>query len=408
MHPCDCILIHATTLSPDGLEQKDQAIVISDGHIAWCGSTVDLPAHYASQTSCIEDCQGNVVTPGLVDCHTHLVYAGSRADEFRQRLNGVSYADIARQGGGIVSTVRQTRAASIEELTRQSLPRLLALRAGGVTTVEIKSGYGLDLANEIKMLQVARQLGEITGVRVKTTFLGAHALPPEFQNRSQAYVDYLCEEMLPAAMEQDLVDAVDVFCESIAFSPAETEQIFLKALELGLPVKCHAEQLSNMGASRLAASMGALSCEHLEFLDREGAQAMAVQGTVAVLLPGAYYFLRETQLPPVSLLRELGVAIAIATDCNPGSSPTTSLQLMMSMACRFFGMTVAETLSAVTCHAARALGMQDQIGSILPGLAADLVCWSINDSSALCYHFGYPIMHRTMIAGRWLASGQEP
>jgi len=402
MTVCDTILIHATTVSATGEQQDNQAIVISNGRIAWCGHTDALPADYARQTTLVEDCQGRLVTPGLIDCHTHLVYAGQRADEFKQRMNGVSYSEISRQGGGILSTVRQTRAASEAQLIEQSLPRLLALRAEGVTTVEIKSGYGLDMDSEIKMLRVARRLGELTGVRVRTTFLGAHAIPPEFKNRSQAYIDHLCEDMLPAIVAEHLADAVDVFCENIAFSRQESEQLFLKAQELGLPIKCHAEQLSNMGASELAASMGALSCEHLEFLDRKGAEAMARHGSVAVLLPGAFYFLRETRQPPIALLRELGVGMAISTDCNPGSSPTTSLLLMMSMACRFFEMTVPEVLAAVTSQAAKALGLQKETGVIAEGLAADLICWSINDSAALCYYFAYPLVHRTMIAGRWL------
>lgn len=406
MSVCDTILTHATTVTPEGEQQENQAIAIANARIVWCGHCDDLPLQYASQAAITENCQSRLITPGLIDCHTHLVYAGHRADEFRQRLNGVSYSEISRQGGGILSTVKQTRAASKEQLIEESLPRLLALRAEGVTTVEIKSGYGLDMANEIKMLQVARQLGVMSGVRVKTSFLGAHAIPPEFKNNSQAYVDHLCADMLPAIAELNLADAVDVFCEGIAFSCQESEQLFLKAQELGLPIKCHAEQLSNLGASEMAASMGALSCEHLEFLDRRGAEAMARQGTVAVLLPGAFYFLRETRQPPIALLRELGVGIAIATDCNPGSSPTASLLLMMSMACRFFDLSVPEVMAAVSSQAARALGLQKEIGSIAVGMVADLVCWSINDSSALCYHFAYPLPHRTMMAGQWIMNEQ--
>lgn len=407
MLTCDTILTQATTVAANGEQQSNQSLVIANGRIAWCGPDDELPADYAQQRERMESCQGRLVTPGLIDCHTHLVYAGQRADEFKQRLNGVPYSEIARQGGGILSTVRQTRAASLDQLVEQSLPRLQALRAEGVTTVEIKSGYGLDLANEIKLLQAARRLGELTGVRVKTTFLGAHAVPPEFAGRSQAYVDYLCQEMLPAVAELKLADAVDAFCESIAFSRAETEQLFRKAFELGLPVKCHAEQLSNMGASELAAGMGALSCDHLEFLDREGTEAMARHGSVAVLLPGAYYFLRETRQPPIALLRELGVGMAIATDCNPGTSPTASLLLMMSMACRFFDLRVPEVLAAVTSQAARALGLQGETGAIQTGLAADLLCWSVTDSAALCYHFGYPLAQRSMIAGQWLSNEQN-
>ncbi|MDP1602932.1 MAG: imidazolonepropionase [Legionella sp.] len=402
MSVCDKILVNASTCTPQGLQKENQAIVIAQGRILWCGNGQDLPPEYASQTVSFEDCKNKLVTPGLIDCHTHLVYAGNRADEFKQRLEGVTYSEIAKAGGGILSTVRQTRAASSDELLQQSLPRLKALCNEGVTTVEIKSGYGLDLETEIKMLKVARQLGELTGVRVKTTFLGAHAVGPEFKQNIQAYVDYICREMLPAMAESGLADAVDVFCEKIAFSRTQTEQLFLKSHELGLPIKCHAEQLSNLGASELAASMGALSCDHLEFIDRKGVEAMASSGTVAVLLPGAYYFLRETHKPPVPLFRELGVGMAIASDSNPGTSPTASLLLMMSMGCRFFDLTVAEVLAGVTYQAARALGIHHETGAIAPGLAADLVRWDVNENAALCYHFGYPLPHATMIAGQWV------
>ena len=374
--------------------------MIDEGCIAWCGMMNALPRSYEQTAIEIDDCRGRLVTPGLIDCHTHLVYAGNRADEFKQRLQGASYADIARSGGGIVSTVKKTRSASEDDLLQQSLPRLLAMRAEGVTTVEIKSGYGLDLLNELKMLRVARRLGELSGLRVKTTFLGAHAIPPEYLGRNQAYVDYLCADVLPAVTETGLADAVDVFCESIGFSYAQTEQLFSIAQSLRLPIKCHAEQLSAMGASSLAASFGAMSCDHLEYLDEPGAAAMAQAGTIAVVLPGAYYFLRETRKPPIDLLRKMNVGIAIATDCNPGSSPTTSLLLMMNMACQFFSLTVPEVLSAVTYQAAKALGIAHQTGSISVGMAADLVRWSVNDSAELCYHFGYPLHHETMIAGQ--------
>ena len=398
---CDTLFLNATTIDRSGIQQTEQAIAVADGRIAWCGDMSALPDDYKQSAKEIDDCRGSLVTPGFIDCHTHLVYAGHRADEFKQRLDGVSYAEIARNGGGILSTVKQTRLASEEELLQQSLPRMLALRAEGVTTVEIKSGYGLDLANELKMLRVARSLGELSGVRVKTTFLGAHAIPPEYINRSQAYVDYLCEEMLPAVAEAGLADAVDVFCESIAFSLAQTEQLFVKAEAMALPVKCHAEQLSNLGASLLAAGFRALSCDHLEYTDARGAAAMANANTVAVLLPGAYYFLREKHKPPIDILRKAGVGIAIATDCNPGSSPTASMRLVMNMACQLFSLTVPEVLSAVTYQAAKALGISDQVGIIAEGMVADLLRWSINDSALLCYHFGYPLPHATMIAGEW-------
>lgn len=398
---CDILLMNVTTINAGGEEQAAQAIAIADGRICWCGAADGLPDHYR-QARQIEDCQGQLVTPGLIDCHTHVVYAGNRADEFKKRLQGATYAEIAAAGGGIVSTVKQTRAASEQELLEQSLQRLKAMQQQGITTVEIKSGYGLDLQNELKMLRVARRLGQLTGMRVKTTFLGAHAVPLEYKGNAQGYVNYLINEVLPAAVDSGLVDAVDVFCETIGFTLQQTEQIYLKAQELSLPIKCHAEQLSLLGASQLAARMGALSCDHLEYLDKDGAAAMARQGTVAVLLPGAFYFLGEKKAPPVDLLRQAGVGMAVATDCNPGSSPTTSLLLMLSMACRFFSLTVQEALAGVTFQAARALGLADELGSIQIGLQADLVQWSVNDSAVLCYHFGFPVPQRTMIAGKWL------
>lgn len=402
MFTCDLLLHNLTTINNQGVQLENQAIVINNGMIEWCGLESAIPAVFLENPQHKEDCQGQLVTPGLIDCHTHLVFAGNRAAEFRLQLEGVSYADIAKNGGGILSTVKQTRAATEEQLIQQSLPRILALQQQGVTTVEIKSGYGLDLANELKMLRVARQLAKLAGIRVKTTFLGAHAVGPEFVGKQQEYVDHLCQEMLPAVKESGLADAVDVFCESIAFSIQQTEQIFRMAQDLELPIKCHAEQLSNLGASALAAQWGALSCDHLEFLDEQGAKAMAHAPSVAVLLPGAYYFLREKNKPPVDLLRRTGVGMAIATDCNPGSSPTTSLLLMMSMACQLFAMTVPEVLSAVTYQAAKALGMEEEVGSIAPGMVADLVLWSLNDSAALCYYFAYPFTQRTMIAGKWV------
>lgn len=405
------LLLNASTTEPTGIQKSKQALVIAGSRIVWCGDMSELPTEYVALIKSpgfddeIVDCQGNLITPGLIDCHTHLVYAGHRADEFKQRLEGVSYAEIARRGGGILSTVEQTRAVTEDELFQQSLPRILAMRAEGVTTVEIKSGYGLDLNSELKMLRVARQLGEHSGVRVKTTFLGAHAIPLEYKANSQAYVDYLCEEMLPAVAEAGLADAIDVFCESIAFSLSQTEQLFIKAKALALPIKCHAEQLSNMGASVLAARFNAFSCDHLEHLDAKGAEALAKANTVAVLLPGAYYFLRETRKPPIDILRKAGVGIAIATDCNPGSSPTTSLRLAMNMACQFFSLTVAEVLSAVTYQAARALGISEKTGILAAGMDADLIRWSVNDVAELCYYFGYPLSHTTMIGGEWRHGG---
>ncbi|VEB34197.1 imidazolone-5-propionate hydrolase [Legionella sainthelensi] len=403
MFACDKLLLNASTIDAQGNQLMQQAIAIKNGLIAWCGAQEQIPPqfHQAKQK---EDCYGKLLTPGLIDCHTHLVYAGNRSAEFQMKLAGISYIEIAKKGGGILSTVKQTRDASEEELLKQSLPRILALRDDGVTTVEIKSGYGLDLSNEMKMLRVAKRLGELTGLRVRKTFLGAHAIGPEFKGNSQAYVDMICQEMLPAIAEENLADAVDVFCESIAFSLAQTEQIFSAARELNLPVKCHAEQLSNLGASKLAAEFGALSCDHLEFLDAQGALAMAEANTVAVLLPGAYYFLREKHKPPVDLLRQAAVNIAVASDCNPGSSPTASLRLMMSMACQFFSLTVPEVLAAVTSHAAKALGIQHEVGVIASDMTADLVLWSTDDSAALCYYFAYPLPHQMMIAGEWVSS----
>lgn len=403
MFACDKLLLNASTIDAQGNQLLQQAIAIKNGLIVWCGAQEQIPPQFY-QARHKEDCYGKLLTPGLIDCHTHLVYAGNRSAEFQMKLAGVSYTEIAKKGGGILSTVKQTREASEEELLKQSLPRILALRDDGVTAVEIKSGYGLDLSNEIKMLRVAKRLGELTGLRVRKTFLGAHAIGPEFKGNSQAYVDMICQEMLPAVAEENLADAVDVFCESIAFSLAQTEQIFSAARELSLPIKCHAEQLSNLGASKLAAEFGALSCDHLEFLDVQGAFAMAEANTVAVLLPGAYYFLREKHKPPVDLLRQAAVNIAVASDCNPGSSPTASLRLMMSMACQFFSLTVPEVLAAVTSHAAKALGIQHEVGVIASGMAADLVLWSTDDSADLCYYFAYPLPHQMMIAGEWVSS----
>jgi len=375
----------------------DAAIAVENGRIVWLGAARELPSQYAAWPR--EDLGGAWVTPGLVDCHTHLVYGGQRADEFAQRLAGVSYEQIAKQGGGIVSTVRATRAADEASLFAQSAARLEAMLAEGVTAIEIKSGYGLDLDSERKMLRVARQLGERYPVTVYTTFLGAHALPPEFTGRADDYIDEVCERMLPSLFDEGLVDAVDVFCERIGFSLEQSERVFSAAARRGLPVKMHAEQLSNSGGTALAARHRALSADHLEFLDEAGVAAMKKAGTVAVLLPGAYYFIRETQLPPLDLLRRHGVPIAISTDSNPGTSPVTSLPLMMNMATTLFRMTVPEVLQGVTCHAARALGKADVHGTLAAGRAADFAVWSVQTLAELAYWVGRPLCERVVRGG---------
>ncbi|MDB5978479.1 MAG: hutI [Nevskia sp.] len=365
---------------------EDGAVAALDGRIAWVGRRAELPGAWRARIE--HDCRGGWLTPGLIDCHTHLVYAGSRAGEFEQRLQGVSYEEIARAGGGIVSTVRATRAASEQELLRQSSRRLAALMAEGVTTVEIKSGYGLDTVTESRILRVARQLGLACATEVKTTFLGAHALPPEYAGRADAYISLVCEEMLPAIHAAGLADAVDAFCEGIGFTPQQTARVFEKARALGLPVKLHADQLSDLGGAGLAAEYGALSADHLEYSSQASVEAMARAGTVAVLLPGAYYFLRETKLPPIAVLRERDVPMALATDCNPGTSPCTSLLLMLNLACTLFRLTPAEALAGVTRHGARALGLQKEAGRIAVGLRADLALWEIERLAELAYAFG--------------------
>jgi imidazolonepropionase len=361
-------------------------IAVRGERIEWFGAEADLPAEFAGGVP--HDLQGRVVTPGLIDCHTHLVFAGNRAEEFAMRLEGATYEEIAQRGGGIVSTVRNTRAASEDVLFEQSLRRLDALLAEGVTALEIKSGYGLDLETERKMLRVARRLGAARPVTVSTTFLGAHALPPEYAGRADEYVDHVCNDMLPALHAEGLVDAVDVFCERIAFTLAQAERVFAAAEKLALPVKMHAEQLSLMGGATLAARHHALSADHLEFIDETGVLAMRESGTVAVLLPGAFYFIREKQLPPVDLLRKHHVPIAIATDNNPGTSPTTSLLLMLNMACTLFRLSVAEVLAGVTRHAAKALGHANITGEIAVGAKADFVAWDIDSLAELAYWSG--------------------
>jgi len=362
---------------------EDAAVLIEGSRIAWVGPRGEAPAGHGSF-----DCKGRLATPGLIDCHTHLVYGGSRANEFEQRLTGVSYAEIARAGGGIAATVRATRAAPEADLAASALRRLDALLAEGVTTLEIKSGYGLDRDTEIKMLRVARDLSQWRPVDVVTSYLGAHALPPEFKTDRDAYLDLVCAQVLPAVAKDGLADAVDAFCEGIAFSVDETRRVFEAAKAHGLPVKLHAEQLSNLGGARMAAGFGALSVDHIEYLDQQGVDAIAASGTVAVLLPGAFYYLREKQAPPVAALRAQRVPIAIATDLNPGSSPVHSLLATMNMACVLFGLTPEEALSGVTRNAARALGLTDR-GMIAPGLKADIALWDAERPGELAYPLGF-------------------
>ena len=379
---------------PYGLIEQG-ALVVSKGVVTWIGPESELPEAYSSAET--QNLGGRLVTPALVDCHTHLVYAGSRATEFELRLEGASYEEIARRGGGILSTVTATRATSEDELVEQSLPRLDALLSEGTGTVEVKSGYGLDIETELKMLRVARKLGEMRNVRVKTTFLGAHAIPPEFSGRADEYIDLVCQESLPAAHAEGLADAVDGFCEGIAFSPEQIAKVFDTAKSLSLPVKLHAEQLSNLGGTALAASYGALSADHLEYLDEAGIEELAKSGTVAVLLPGAFYTLRETKLPPLDELRQAGVPIAIATDCNPGSSPLTSLLLCLNMACTLFRMTPEESLAGVTREAAKALGIADEAGTLEVGKKAEFAVWNVDQPAELAYRVGFNPLHQLIL-----------
>ena len=375
---------------------EDAAMVTAGALIEWIGPRSQAPtADYAQ----VHDLQGAWVTPGLIDCHTHTVFGGNRSGEFEQRLEGVSYADIAAKGGGIASTVRATRAATEDQLFLSAEKRLRSLLRDGVTTVEIKSGYGLDLPNERKMLRVARRLGEALPVSVRATCLAAHALPPEYKDRADDYIEHICNEMLPALAAEGLVDAVDAFCEYLAFSPEQVERVFKVAHQLGLPVKLHAEQLSSLHGSSLAARYHALSADHLEFMTEEDAIAMAAAGTVAVLLPGAFYFLRETQLPPMEALRKHGVKIAIASDLNPGTSPALSVRLMLNMACTLFRMTPEEALAGATQHAATALGMGDTHGSLEAGKVADFVAWQIDRPADLAYWLGGELDKRVVRHG---------
>ena len=394
---------HLATLAAtrSGLGIVDKGAVLVDGErILYAGPESDLPSPGTARDVEVIDCERRWITPGLVDCHTHLVYAGHRAKEFEMRLQGATYEEIARTGGGILSTVRLTRVATHEELLQQSLPRLDALIAEGVTTVEIKSGYGLDLDTERKMLSVARKLGAERSITVSTTFLGAHALPPEAGSDKDAYIGAVTQTMLPALASEGLVDAVDAFCEGIAFSPAQVSRVFSAAAALGLPVKLHADQLSNLSGAALAASYRALSADHLEHSDEQSVRAMAAAGTVAVVLPGAFYFLREKTLPPIELLRRHTVPIALATDSNPGTSPLTSLLLAMNMAATQFRLTVDECIAGVTREAARALGMADRSGTLEAGKYADLAIWNIDDPCELVYRIGFNPLFARVWRGR--------
>jgi imidazolonepropionase len=388
--------VHLATMTqnkPYGMVENG-ALAVCGETIAWVGKREELPAEIESGATEVYEGQGGWITPGLVDCHTHLVYGGSRAREFELRLQGATYEEIARQGGGIRSTVSATREADEEALLKQSAPRLLALMGEGVTTVEIKSGYGLDLDTELRMLRVARKLGENFPVTVMPTFLGAHALPPEYEDRPDDYIDFVCNQVLPQVASQKLAVAVDAFCETIGFTPEQTERVFKSAKDLGLKIKLHAYQLSDLQGAALAARYQALSADHLEYVSEPGVKAMAKNSTVAVLLPGAFYFLRETKVPPIDLLRHYAVPIALSTDCNPGSSPAVSLLLMLNMACTLFRLTPEEALAGVTRNGARALGLQDRIGTLEPGKDADFVVWDIPEPAELAYRIGAnPLRH---------------
>jgi len=374
------------------------ALAAKDGRIAWVGAAADMPRDLTAGERI--DCGGRWITPGLIDCHTHLVHAGDRADEFERRLAGASYEQIAREGGGIVSTVRATRAASLDELVSSASRRLDALIAEGVTTIEIKSGYGLETATELRQLRAARRLSQVRAIDVATTLLAAHAVPPEYANRADEYVDLICSEIIPAAAAERLADAVDAYCETIGYTPAQTQRVFEAARAAGLRVKLHADQLSDIGGAVLAARFNALSAEHLEHATEPGLAAMAKAGTVAVLLPGAYYFLRDTQAPPIPRMRELRLAIALATDCNPGTSPLTSILLAMNMGATLFRLTVDECIAGVTREAARALGRLDVCGTLETGKSCDLAIWDIERPAELVYRIGFNPLHRRVWRGQ--------
>lgn len=397
----DTLLLGANLATLDGGAGfgaiEDGAIGWKEGVLAYVGTRAGLPGKPGALAREVVETTG-WITPGLIDCHTHLVFAGNRANEFDMRLNGASYEEIARAGGGIRSSVAAVRAADEDDLLRQSLPRARALLRDGATTLEIKSGYGLDVDNERKMLRVARRIGDALGVTVRTTYLAAHALPPEFRDDADGYIDALVG-WLPALHAEGLVDAVDAFCESIGFSPAQTRRVFEAARALGVPVKLHADQLSDLGGAALAAEFSGLSADHVEYTGEDGVRAMAARGTVAVLLPGAFHVLRETKLPPIALLREHGVPMAVATDCNPGTSPLLSLRQAMQLACTHFRLTPEEALRGATAHAAKALGLPDR-GVLRVGLRADLVVWNIAHPAELCYWLGGDLASRLYVGGR--------
>ena len=393
------LLTHATlaTMTNGYGLIRDAAVAMEGDRIAWAGPMGDLPPAFRSLPA--QDARGRLVTPGLIDCHTHAVFGGHRAVEFELRLKGASYEEIARAGGGILSTVTATRVASEDELLAKALPRVDQLIASGATTIEVKSGYGLTIADELKMLRVARRIGQARPVTVRTTHLAAHAIPPEYKGNAKSYIAEVAIPSLRQAHAEGLVDAVDAFCENIAFSVEELTPLFAEARALGLPVKLHAEQLTDQQGAAFAARHGALSADHLEYLSAEGIAAMQAAGTVAVILPGAFYTLRETQMPPIAALRAAGVPMAVATDLNPGSSPLASLTLAMNMACTLFRMTPEEALLGTTAHAARALGLADR-GRIAPGLRSDLCIWDADHPAELAYRIGATTLHKRIFGGR--------
>lgn len=393
------------TMEGEGLGLIDRGLIATSGNeIIWAGPEKDASPEMIRRAGSRQDLNGGWIFPGFIDCHTHLVFAGNRSDEFERRLEGATYEEIARSGGGIRATVDACREASFEELLEQSLPRARNLVSEGVTTLEVKSGYGLNFATEAEMLRVAKQIGERLGIDIVTTFLGAHALPQEFADNSEAYIELICEDMLPQIAAEGLADAVDGFCENIAFTPNEIRRVFDKAATLGLPVKLHADQLSDLGGASLVAEYGGLSADHLEYTSELSVKSMAKAGTVAVLLPGAFYTLGETQHPPIGALRRAGVAIALATDCNPGSSPISSLRAILNMGCTLFGLTPTEALRGITVNAAKALGQQEQIGRLRAGMKADFVHYNVMSPTDLCYWLSGERPDKIVKSGSMLAS----